>query len=98
MPHYFFNVRHAPGPEGLAVDPEGDDLPDLSAAREHALEEARKMIVGPSMSYVRDWFVCAFEIEDEDAKLLLTVPFTDILTKVERERRIEALQMNSSTS
>ena len=92
MPQYFFNVRHAPGLEGLAVDPEGEDLPDLSAAREHALQEARGMIAGPSMSSIRDWFVCSFEIEDEDAQLLLTVPFTDTLTKAERERRIEALQ------
>ena len=44
MPRFFFNVRHRPGPAGLAVDPEGDELADVTAAREHALFEARIMI------------------------------------------------------
>lgn len=56
------------------------------------------MIAGPGLSAIRDWLVCSFEIENEDAEILLTVPFTDILTKEERERRIEALQASSSTS
>ena len=98
MARYFFNVRHAPGPEGLAVDPEGEHLSDLAAAREHALKEARGLIAGPSLSAIRDWFTCSFEIEDEDAQLLLTVPFTDTLTKKECEHRIRALQTSSSGS
>jgi len=97
VPYYFFNVRHAPGPDGLAVDPEGEDLPDLKAARAHALEAVRGMIAGPSLAAIRDWFVCSFEIEDVDAQLLLRVPFTDILTEAERERRIEALRTTSRT-
>ncbi len=32
MPRYYFNVRFGPGAEHLAVDPEGDDLPDLATA------------------------------------------------------------------
>ena len=32
MPRYFFNVRHRPGPEGLAEDHEGDELADVNAA------------------------------------------------------------------
>lgn len=55
------------------------------------------MIAGPSLAAIRDWFVCSFEIENEDAQLLLTVPFTDTLTEAERERRIEALRTSSPT-
>ena len=80
MPRYFFNLRHRPGPDGLAVDPEGDELADLGEAREHALAEARDMIARARMDMIRDWMVCSFEIEDEDAKLLLTVPFNDTVS------------------
>ena len=80
MPRYFFNVRHRPGPAGLAIDEEGDDLADLNAAREHALSVARTMIARERLTMIRDWMVCSFEIEDEDAQLLLTVPFSDTVS------------------
>jgi hypothetical protein len=80
MPRYFFNLRHRPGPAGLAVDPEGDELADLNAAREHALFVARDTIARTRTDVVRDWMVCSFEIEDEDAELLLTVPFSDTVS------------------
>jgi hypothetical protein len=80
MPRYFFNLRHRPGPAGLAVDPEGDELADLNAAREHALFVARDTIARTRTGIVRDWMVCSFEIEDEDAQLLLTVPFSDTVS------------------
>jgi len=81
MPRYFFNLRHRPGPAGLAVDPEGDELADLNAAREHALFVARDTIARTRTDIVRDWMVCSFEIEDEDAQLLLTVPFSDTVSE-----------------
>ena len=77
MPRFFFNLRHRPGPAGLVVDPEGDELANLSEAHDHALTEARDMIARTRTDMIRDWFVCSFEIEDEDAQLLLTVPFSD---------------------
>ena len=80
MSRYFFNLRHRPGPAGLAVDPEGDELADLNAAREHALFVARDTIARTRIDIVRDWMVCSFEIEDEDAQLLLTVPFSDTVS------------------
>ena len=83
MPRYYFNVRHRPGPAGLAVDPEGEEFPDLNAARERALSAARDHIARTRTLIIRDWFVCSFEIEDEDAQLLLTVPFSDTVKKME---------------
>ncbi|CAO4135939.1 DUF6894 family protein [Methylorubrum extorquens] len=80
MPRYFFNVRHRPGPAGLAVDPEGEMFPDLNAARERALSAAHDHIVRTRTDIIRDWFVCSFEIEDEDARLLLTVPFSSTVS------------------
>jgi hypothetical protein len=77
MPRYYFHLRHRPGPEGLAVDEDGDDLPDLDTARLHALAVARDTIARTRTDIVRDWFVCAFEITDEAGRHLLTVPFSD---------------------
>jgi len=57
--------------------PDGEELPDLNAARERALSAARDMIKRTHTYAVRDWFACSFEIEDEDAQLLLTVPFSE---------------------
>ncbi|GJE60748.1 DUF6894 family protein [Methylobacterium trifolii] len=76
MPRYFFNLRYGRGPDKLAVDPEGDELPDLDAARELALHNARDLIARARSDIVRDWFTCSFEIEDTDCKLLLTIPFS----------------------
>ena len=81
MPRYYFNLRHRPGPAGLAVDQEGEELPDLNAARERALFMARDMIARTRTDVIRDWFVCSFEIEDEDAQRLLSVPFSDTVSE-----------------
>ena len=83
MPRYYFNLRHRPGPAGLAVDPEGEELPDLNAARERALDAARDLIARTRTHVIRDWFVCSFEIEDEDAERVLTVPFSDTVPDVD---------------
>lgn len=79
MPRFFFNVRHREGPAGLAIDDEGDELPDLDAAREHALSTARKMIAQDRLTMIRDWMVCSFEISDAAGRPLVTVPFSDTI-------------------
>lgn len=91
MPRYFFNLRHRVGPDGLAVDPEGEDLSDLNAARERALEVARDMIARTRADLIRDWFVCSFEIEDEDAQQVLTVPFSDTVPEVDDDEPVGAV-------
>ena len=79
MPRFYFHVRHREGPSGLAIDHEGDELPDAAAAREHALSVARKMIAQDRLTLIRDWMVCAFEIADADGRPVLTVPFSDTI-------------------
>ncbi|MER2249686.1 hypothetical protein ABS772_07130 [Methylorubrum podarium] len=86
MPRYFFNIRHRPGPDGLAEDHEGDELADITAAREHALSEARTMITRDQLDIVRDWMTCSFEISDEAGQPVLTVPFSDtVLDEIDEE-------------
>jgi len=81
MPRYFFHLRHGPGPDGLARDPEGDALPDPDAARAHALAVARDLIARTQLHAVRDWFACAFEVTDEEGAPVMTVPFSDTVTE-----------------
>ena len=83
MPRYFFNVRYRSGPNGLAVDPEGDELADLKAAREYALAQAQDMIKRTRTELVRDWMVCSFEILDENRQPVLTVPFSDTVPEAD---------------
>ena len=79
MMRYFFNLRHRPGPAGLAVDEEGDCLADATAAREHALFVIRDTVARTRTDVVRDWMVCSFEITDEQGQAVMTVPFSDMV-------------------
>ena len=81
MPRYFFNIRYRPGSAGLAVDPEGEELANVSAARERALVQARAMIARERHTFIRDWMDCSFEITDENGQPVLTVPFSDVVTE-----------------
>lgn len=81
MPRYFFHLRHGPGPDGLAVDPEGDELAGPEAARAHALTVARDLIARVRLDAVRDWFACTFEVTDEEGRAVLRVPFSDTVTE-----------------
>src|ERR1700712_3031637 len=85
MPRYFFSLRHRPGPAGLAVDEEGDELADVNTAREHALFVARDTIARTRTDVVRDWMVLSFESTDEAGQLVLTVPFSDTVSDQENE-------------
>lgn len=87
MPRYFFNLRYGAGSGKLAVDPEGDDLTNDEAAHRHALQEARGLIAGPPSFVVRDWFACAFEIEDENARRVFTVPFSELVPEENDEEK-----------
>jgi hypothetical protein len=74
---YYFNIRTG---GGLVEDPEGDTYPDLRAAREEALAEARDMIAeGDQIGEDRrSW---RFEITDRANQHVLTVEFLEGLDR-----------------
>ncbi|RYF23972.1 MAG: hypothetical protein EOO77_01110 [Oxalobacteraceae bacterium] len=88
MPRYYLNLRYGQRLDKLAVDPEGDELTDDEAARQHALQAARDLVAGSRSFAVRDWFVCSFEIEAENGRRVLIVPFSDIVLE-EEEKDVE---------
>lgn len=74
---YFFNVRHKPGSDGLAIDPDGDEIAEAEHVREHALTMARDLITRTQLDSIANWFDCAFEITDGLGHAIMTVPFTE---------------------
>lgn len=87
MTRYYLNLRYGQGLDKLVIDPEGDELPDDEAAREFALQAARNLVAGSRSFAVRDWFACSFEIEDEKARRVMTVPFSDIVPEEDDEEQ-----------
>ena len=73
MPLYYFHMTN-----GLRAfrDYEGVELPDLRAARRHALADARD-VIERDRSGSEDWSLWTFEITDEKGAYALTVPFSD---------------------
>jgi hypothetical protein len=69
-------VRYKDGVEGLAVDDEGDDLPDAGALRAHVVDTARHLMSHSRISGI-DWRDCTFEVTDEAGARVLTVPFAE---------------------
>jgi len=73
MPQYFFHIRNGDAFED--TDPDGEDLPDLDAARAEALQIAR--------DFWEDWahaeIGMAVEVVDEAGRTVLTVPFADVV-------------------
>ena len=72
MPHYYFHLHNHVG----ARDEEGQDLPDLAAAREEAIRGARDLMAeGIKQGEVEldDWI----EVQDESGAQVLAVQFRD---------------------
>jgi hypothetical protein len=76
VPRYFLSVRYKDGVNGLAVDEEGDELPDATALREHTLETARDLLSHSRITGIT-WSKCTFEVTDEAGDLVMTVPFAE---------------------
>lgn len=75
MPRYFFHVRDG---QTFREDPEGSELPDLTAAHREALTDARHILAdrlraGEVLDGQR------FEITDGDGSVLAVVPFKDVI-------------------
>jgi len=71
MPRFFFNVYD----ERTTIDEVGQDLPDLAAAREAAVEEARA-ILGDEARDGRIDLSHRIEVEDEHRRPVLMLPFS----------------------
>ena len=75
MPRYFFHLYN----DVVAEDEEGQDLPDLAAAREYALRNIRDLMTEEVMKG-RLILRHRIEIADEQGKRVLTVPFSEAVT------------------
>ena len=78
MPRYFFHVRDADGE--VSRDQEGQDLPDLEAARIEAISANREML-GERLLHGGSLNHRQIEIADETGKGLLTIAASDVLLR-----------------
>jgi hypothetical protein len=76
VPRYFLSLRYKDGIDGLAVDEEGDELPDASGLREHVLDTARDLLSHSRITGIK-WSKCTFEVTDEAGQLVMKVPFAE---------------------
>ena len=71
MPRFFFNIYD----EVATIDEVGVDLPDVAAAREAAIEEARA-VIGEAVKRGRIDLSHRIEVEDEARRPVLMLPFS----------------------
>jgi hypothetical protein len=80
MPRYFLHLRFRDGPDGLAVDEEGDEVRE-PRLRAHVEATARDLMRRTRLGAVRNWRNCTFEVKDEGGQLVLIMPFSELPTK-----------------
>ena len=73
MARFYLHIRNG---AGYAEDLEGQDLPDLDAARDQAIEGVRSVLSDEARHGVLD-LSGSIEIADGDGKVVLIVPFRD---------------------
>ncbi len=78
MPRYFLHLRFRSGTDGLAVDEEGDELPNPGMLREHVAATARDLMRHTRLDAIPNWLDCTFEVTDEAGQLALTLPFSEV--------------------
>ena len=81
MPRYFFHLYDSIE----VIDGEGQVLPDIDAARVHALAEARQMMAAELKAKGQINLGHWIEVEDEQQEVVLVMKFS------------EAVQVNPST-
>lgn len=79
VPRFFFHVRD----DADAPDDEGAELPDLEAAREKALHEARSLMCETLLQDGRITLSHRIDIEDRRGEVLASVQFADAV-RIER--------------
>jgi len=77
MPHYYFHVREG---STLNRDNEGQDLPNVEAAREEAISIFRE-ILGEKLLHGGSLNSCSIEISDETGRVVDVVNAKDVLFK-----------------
>ena len=75
MPRYFFHVRDA---DDYSPDVEGQELPDLPAARREAIS-ANREILGEKLLHGGALDARQIQIADESGDVLLTLSTDDVL-------------------
>jgi hypothetical protein len=75
VPRYFLHLRFSGDMPGLAVDEEGDELPNEEALRQHVLETARDLI--QTRSRVINWRESTLEVTNEAGHRVLTLALKD---------------------
>lgn len=73
MARFYLHLRNGCG---LSEDTEGQELPDLAAARQQAIDGIRS-ILGEEVRHGAIDFAGYVEIADADGNILLTVPFRE---------------------
>jgi hypothetical protein len=75
MPRYFFHIQNG---TNTVRDREGVQLKNLDEVREEAMQSAREIMSKQALKgeAPND---CAFIVEDEEGKTVLTFPFKDAL-------------------
>jgi hypothetical protein len=81
MPLFYFHVRNG---LGFTRDEEGKVLPDVEAAREVALRGARSLIAAEVAEGRLD-LRGAIEVEDEQGRPVLDLPFAEAVRTVSGE-------------
>ena len=70
MPRFYFHLYD----DAVTMDDEGRELPDVATARKTAVEAARSLIAEQVLGG-RLCLRCRIEVEDEDRRPVLTLPF-----------------------
>jgi hypothetical protein len=81
VPRYYLHLRYRDSVDGLAVDEEGDDLPDAGDLRAHVEATARDLIRHARLTAIADWRACTFEVTDETGSLVLTLLFSEVASR-----------------
>ena len=76
MPRYFFHVRDKDG--DISRDEEGQDLPDLEAARAEAVSANREML-GERLLHGGSLNHRQIEIADENGKVLIIIGASEVM-------------------
>jgi hypothetical protein len=74
MPPYYFHLYN----DMVVMDEEGRELPDMAAAREHAIEGARSLMAEQIMAG-RLRLQHRIEVADEEGRVLMTIPFRELV-------------------